>query len=80
MDTKEIIKRRVIKGIEGVDNIELLLALEALLQATHATKSENTLTQSQKTMLKMAEDDIKNGRVISQEELTKQELAWLLEK
>lgn len=37
------------------------------------------LTSEQKIMLEMSEDDIKNGRLISQEEMDKRNLEWLNE-
>ncbi len=37
------------------------------------------LTAEQKLMLEMSEDDIKNGRLISQEAMNKRNLEWLNE-
>ena len=35
------------------------------------------LTNEQKEMLQMSEDDIQNGRLISQDEMNKRNLEWL---
>lgn len=35
------------------------------------------LTEEQKIMLTMSDDDIKNGRVLDQESLNEEELKWL---
>ena len=35
------------------------------------------LTEEQKIMLAMSDDDIKNGRVLDQESLNEEELKWL---
>ncbi len=38
------------------------------------------LTEEQKIMLAMSDDDIKNGSVLDQESLNEEELKWLTKK
>ncbi len=75
MATVGNIRNSLINKILAIGDKEVLLALDKL-----AEKSENDivrLTDEQKIMLEMSEDDITHGRVISQKEMFSKEREWL---
>ncbi len=54
-----------------------LKALEDMIKTSNVEHSTISLTEEQKIMLAMSDEDIKKGRVIDQESLNKKELRWL---
>jgi hypothetical protein len=56
-----------------------LIALDTLISTSTSDSDIVELTAEQKLMLEMSEDDIKNGRLISQEAMNKRNLEWLNE-
>lgn len=51
-----------------------------MIESSNIQETSIALTEEQKLMLTMSDEDIKTGRVIDQESLNKQELEWLKEK
>jgi hypothetical protein len=79
MKTVESIRNGLIDKILSIQNKDFLEALDKLI-ATSVSESEFVaLTDEQKTMLEMSEQDIENGRLISQEAIDKRNLEWLNE-
>ena len=76
MDTIQKIKNRLIDRIMVSENEQLLNAIEGLLSATQE-KEEINLTSEQIEMLEMSEKDIQEKRVISEEDLMKQDQEWM---
>jgi hypothetical protein len=58
------------------ENEQLLNAIEVLFSATQE-KEEINLTSEQIEMLQMSEVDIKESRLISEEDLMKQDDEWM---
>jgi len=77
MTTVDKIRNGLIDKILSIRNKEYLQALDKLITSSTSETNVVKLTNEQKTMLKMSEDDIKNGRLISQEEMNKRNLEWL---
>ncbi len=76
MGTVETIQSGLIDKILAIHNKEFLLALDELILSN--TKSEPVeLTAEQKLLLEMSEQDIRDNKTISQEEMTKRNLEWL---
>lgn len=73
------IKTSLIDKILTIDNSELLLALETLINSA-STDKKVKLSDAQKTMLLMSEEDIKYGRLIPQDQLDEEDLKWLAEQ
>ncbi len=48
-----------------------------MIRISNVEHSSIPLTEEQKIMLAMSDEDIKKGRVIDQEALNKKELEWL---
>ncbi|MEQ9286020.1 MAG: hypothetical protein RIG77_03875 [Cyclobacteriaceae bacterium] len=51
-----------------------------MIKSSNVGHAKIPLTEEQKIMLAMSEDDIQNGKTIDQNSLNKQELQWLKEK
>lgn len=77
MDTVDNIRNGLIDKILSIRNKEFLEALDKLISSSSSVLDIVKLTDEQKKMLQMSEDDIKNGRLISQEEMDKRNLEWL---
>lgn len=76
MATLEGIKHRLIDKISASTNEELLEALEKIITST---QKEEILSFSpgQIEMLRMSEQDIENGNLVSEAELDKLDKQWL---
>lgn len=77
MATVDKIRNRLIDKIMSIKNKEFLVALDNLISSSAAENEVVELTAEQKALLEMSEDDIKNGRLISQEAMDKRNLEWL---
>jgi len=71
------IRNKLIDKILAIRNKEFLSALDKIISSSDQSKDVVQLTEEQKLMLAMSEDDIKNGRLNSQEELDKDDMEWL---
>ena len=72
------IRNSIIDKLLAINNSELLSAFNKILE----TKTEKpiSLDESQIEMLKMSEEDILSGKLISQSEIDKEDAKWLDEK
>ena len=77
MATVDNIRNGLIDKILSIKNKDFLQALDKLITSSTATSELVELTNEQKIMLEMSEDDIKNGNLISQEAMNKRNLEWL---
>ena len=80
MTTVDIIRNNLIDKILMISNEEYLLALNELISAPSDGDQHVYLTKEQEMMLEMSEDDIKNGRTISQDDLQIKTKKWLESK
>lgn len=77
MATLENIRNGLIDKILSIQNKDYLESLDRIISNDSKKSSEKTLTPEQKIMLEMSEEDIINGRLISQEAIEKRNLEWL---
>ncbi len=77
METVDKIRNGLIEKILAIKNEDFLIALDKLIASSKSETNIIELTEAQKKMLEMSEDDIKNGRLISQEAMNKRNLEWL---
>ena len=77
METVDKIRNGLIEKILTIKNEDFLIALDKLIASSNAETIVIELTEAQKKMLEMSEDDIENGRLISQEAMNKRNLEWL---
>jgi archaellum component FlaF (FlaF/FlaG flagellin family) len=77
MATVDNIRNRLIDKILSIKNRAFLEALDKLISSSASESDIVELTNEQKIMLEMSEQDIKNGKLISQEAMDKRNLEWL---
>lgn len=77
MSQVDIIRNGIIDKLLAISDQDYLLALQRLINNSAVEENKITLTKEQKLMLEMSENDIQNGRVISQSDLDKSDLEWL---
>jgi hypothetical protein len=79
MATVDDIRSGLIDKILAIKNKEFLKTLDKLISLSGSDSEAVELTNEQKAMLEMSEDDLKKGRLISQDAMTKRNLEWLNE-
>lgn len=77
MATIDKIRNRLIDKILSIKNKDFLEAMDKLISSSTSESNIIELTEEQKIMLEMSEEDIKNGQLISQEAMDKRNLEWL---
>ena len=76
MGTLQNLKTRLIDRIMLSENEQLLNAIENLLSTTQNEK-KISLSSEQIEMLLMSEEDIKQNRIISEDDLMDQDKEWM---
>lgn len=79
MATVDKIRNELIDKILSIRNVDFLVALDKLISSSSSDSEIIELTDEQQTMLEMSEQDIKNGKLISQKAMDKRNLEWLNE-
>ncbi len=74
------IRNQVIDQLLAIKDAEYLRALSELIKSSHIQQDAVPLTEEQKIMLAMSDEDIKAGRTIDQLTLNERELEWLKKK
>ena len=77
MATVDKIRNGLIDKIISIRDKDFLEALDKFIPSRASESDIVKLTEEQKKMLQMSEEDIKNGRLISQEKMDKRNLEWL---
>ncbi|WP_430405985.1 hypothetical protein [Fluviicola sp.] len=73
----DLIRNGIIDKLLAISDKDYLMALMHLVDNSNVQNEKITLTKEQKLMLEMSENDIQNGRLISQTDLDKSDLEWL---
>jgi hypothetical protein len=71
------LRNGLIEKLLTISNIDYLKALNELVSSSKLEKNKLDLTEEQVLMLKLSDKDIKHGRLISQNQLDKEDLLWL---
>ena len=71
------IRTGLIDKILSINNKDFLEALDKLISSSKSESKIVELTKEQKTMLEMSENDIKSGKLISQDAMNKRNQEWL---
>ena len=79
MATVDQIRNGLIDKILTISNKDFLVALDKLVTSNASESQLIALTNDQKAMLELSEQDIKNGNLIYQEAMERRNLAWLSE-
>lgn len=77
MASVDNIRNGIIDKLLTISNKDYLNALYQLVQSSSVDKDKVKLTDEQILMLKLSDKDIKNGKLISQSQLDKDDLKWL---
>ncbi|MBF6607669.1 MAG: hypothetical protein ITG00_02905 [Flavobacterium sp.] len=77
MSVADNIRNSIIDKLLTISNKEYLSALYQLVSTSAVTDDIVKLSEAQILMLNMSEDDIKNNRITSYDELDKADLEWL---
>ena len=78
MENLDVLRSRLVQKIFLTKNIDLLDALDKIFSSTeNDSELKFKLSETQKEMLLMAEDDIKYGRTLTDEELRKLDEEWM---
>jgi hypothetical protein len=77
MATIDKIRNGLIDKILAIKNKDFLQALDNLISSSSSDLDIVELTDDQKQMMELSEDDIKKGRLISQDAMDKRNLEWL---
>lgn len=77
MATIDNIRNGLIDKILSIKNKDFLQALDKLITSSSSSTELMELTKEQKIMLEMSEEDIRNGKLISQDAMNKRNLEWL---
>jgi hydrogenase maturation factor HypE len=71
------IRNRVIDSLLAINDSDYLNALDKMIRSANVQDEKVSLTEEQKIMLSMSDDDIQNSRIIDQQTLNERELEWL---
>lgn len=77
MSTTDILRNNIIDKLLTITNKDYLSALYQLVNSSSVDQDSVILSEEQILMLQLSDDDIKNGRLISQDQLDKDDLQWL---
>ena len=80
MASVENLRNNLINKILAIRSEDFLEALDNLVSSSNQANDPISLNQSQKEMLFMGLNDVKNGNLVSQDDLDKADLEWLNEK
>ena len=79
MKPVDTIRTRLVDKILAIQNTDFLKALDKLVSSTSQADTV-TVSAEQIEMLEMSETDILKGRLITQDELDKEDKKWLKSK
>jgi len=79
MNPIELLRDSIIDKLLTISNKDYLSALYQLINKSSMINDAVELSEEQIIMLKMSDEDIQNGNLISQLELDKSDLKWLKE-
>ncbi len=80
MTSSSDIRNQVIDQLMAIKDANYLRALSDMIKSSHVQEGTVPLTEEQKIMLAMSDDDIQTGRTIDQLTLNERELEWLKRK
>jgi hypothetical protein len=79
MATVDTLRNDLIDKLLSISNKDYLQALNKLVENSSSAQEKVQLTEEQILMLQLSDDDIKAGRLTSQQDLDKSDLEWLKE-
>ncbi|NEW83221.1 MAG: hypothetical protein GZ094_12750 [Mariniphaga sp.] len=77
MASTEQIRNNLIDKLLSINNRDIIVSLDKLLESTIREKDIYKVSKQQNLILAASETDIKNGDLISDEEVNREEDLWL---
>jgi hypothetical protein len=77
MASTEQIRNNLIDKLLSINNRDIIVSLDKLLESTITEKNIYKVSKQQKLVLAASETDIKNGDLILDEEVNREEDLWL---
>lgn len=77
MGTTDMLRNDIIDKLLTISNKDYLSALYQLVNSSSVDQDTVQLTEEQVLMLQLSDNDIKNGKLISHDQLDKDDLQWL---
>ncbi|WP_374364895.1 hypothetical protein [Cloacibacterium sp.] len=77
MENIETLRASLVQKIFSTENIILLEAINKIFSSTETEDKKYKLSENQKKLLQLAEEDIEYGRLVSDEELRKMDEEWM---
>jgi len=74
MNSTDILRNNIIDKLLTISNKDYLLALYKLVNSSTVEKDTVKLTKEQVLMLQLSDNDIKNGKFITQSQLDKSDM------
>jgi len=79
MSTTDLIRNNIIDKLLTISNEDYLSALYQLVNSSSVGQDTVQLSEEQVIMLQLSDEDIVNGKLITQDQLDKDDLKWLSE-
>ena len=79
MSTTDLIRNNIIDKLLTISNEEYLSALYQLVNSSSVGQDAIQLSEEQVIMLQLSDEDIVNGKFITQDQLDNDDLKWLSE-
>ena len=79
MNQVDVLRDSIIDKLLTISNKDYLAALYQLVDKSSVEGRVVELSEEQVVMLEMSEHDIKNGKLLTQNEIDKSDLKWLKE-
>ncbi len=77
MKKVDVLRNNLIDKLLSITDPEYLSALLLLIEKSNKENEQIQLSEEQIEMLKMSENDILNGHLVSQKQVDKEDLEWL---
>lgn len=77
MNRADILRNNIIDKLLTISNKDYLSALYQLVESSSVDNDIVKLSDEQILMLKLSDKDIKDGKLITQDELDKNDVQWL---
>lgn len=77
MENIETLRASLVQKIFCTENIILLEAINKIFSSTETEDKKYKLSENQKKLLQLAEEDIEYGKLVSDEELRKMDEEWM---
>lgn len=80
MAKADLIRNGIIDKLLTITNQDYLTALYKLIENSSSAMEGAKLSEEQILMLKLSDNDIKQGKLISQSQIDREDLKWLKEQ